>query len=214
MLLYTEVLNSPDLRSFTEQTTKGRACFIEGPMIQCNAKNRNGRIYPREMMEAVVERYVQEYVNQRRALGELNHPDRPFADPANAAIKIESLEWRGDLVVGKARVLNTTQGMQIQALLEADFNLGVSTRGLGQSHRSGSDEIMDKYILTAIDAVDLPSGQTCYVNQVNESVEWVEIDGVWQPKKREIVEPFNESVFLNAMDQMVETFKANRRAGR
>lgn len=173
------------IESLTEQTAAGKVVYLEGPFLQTNTENRNKRVYPKSVMEESVERYINDYVNERRAIGELNHPEYPFADPARAALKVESLEWRGDLVYGKARVLNNPFGAQILSLLEADFNLGVSSRGLGQADANG--RVARGYLLNAIDAVDRPSGQVCYVNQVLESVQWElnESSGMWYPVKLE-----------------------------
>jgi hypothetical protein len=173
------------IETLTENTAAGNVMYLEGPFIMTNALNRNKRMYTKGVMEESVERYINDYVNERRAIGELNHPEYPFADPAKAALKVESLEWRGDLVYGKARVLNNPYGDQIKSLLEADFNLGVSTRGLGSADAAG--RVAAGYLLNAIDAVDRPSGQVCYVNQVLESVQWElnESSGVWMPVKLE-----------------------------
>jgi len=173
------------LETLTENTSDGRVMYIEGPMIMTDAVNRNKRVYPRSVMEESVERYIADYVKERRAIGELNHPEYPFPDPARAALKVESLEWRGNLVYGKARILNNAYGEQIKSLLEADFNLGVSTRGLGEADANGY--VKRGYMMNAIDAVDRPSGQACYVNQVMESVQWElnESTNMWMPVRLE-----------------------------
>lgn len=187
------------LEMLTENTSAGRVVFLEGPFIQTNAVNRNKRVYPKAVMEPSVDAYIRDYVNERRAIGELNHPEYPFADPARAAIKVESLEWRGDLVYGKARVLNNPFGDQIKSLLEADFNLGVSTRGLGEVDANA--QVKRGYLMNAIDAVDRPSGQACYVNQVLESVQWElnESTGIWSPVN--LNESFEKAV--TEIDSMV-----------
>lgn len=173
------------IETLTENTQNGRVTFLEGPFLMTEKVNRNKRVYPKSVMEESVEKYLADYVKERRAIGELNHPDYPFADPAKAALKVESLEWRGDLVYGKARVLNNPFGEQIKSLLEADFNLGVSSRGLGSVDANG--HVKRGYMINAIDAVDRPSGQVCYVNQVLESVQWElnESTGVWTPVRLE-----------------------------
>lgn len=178
MLFLTEW--SSGVEVLTEQKESGKVLYLEGPMIMTERENRNGRIYSKGMTEKSVDKYIKEYVEQRRAIGELNHPNRPFADPACAAIKIESLHWQGNDVIGKARVLNNPFGQQIKSLIEADFNLGVSTRGLGEIKERSGKKFVENYLLNAIDAVDMPSGQTCYVNAITESTEWVQSPtGVW-----------------------------------
>lgn len=182
--------------------------YIEGPFLMAEAVNRNRRKYPKQLMERTVDTYVKEFINERRALGELNHPEYPFADPAKAALITESLSWQGNNVIGKARIINSPQGQQIKALMEAGFRMGVSSRGLGKLKQLREHTLVEKYTLNAIDGVDKPSGQTCYVDAVNESMitEWVEENGVWVLK-----EQFSEAKFMNGLDQMLETLKAQRK---
>lgn len=175
--------NASQIEVLTENTSSGRKLYLEGKFLMSNALNRNGRFYPKPVMEQAVDMYKREYIDESRAIGELNHPDRPFADPKHAAIFIESLTWQGDDVVGKARVLNNPDGDRIKSLLEAGFKFGVSSRGLGDVVKESQRDLVNKFLLTAIDTVDKPSGQVCYVNPVNESVEWVYENGVWHPSK-------------------------------
>lgn len=166
--------------------TGGKAMFIEGPFVMCNQVNRNGRNYDYEKVGIpAVDAYDREYIQDRRAIGELKHPDYPFPDIAEAALKTESLKWEGFNAIGRARILNTPKGQIIRALAEADFNLAVSTRGLGETKTVGGyDDVQPGFMLTAVDAVDRPSGQVCYVKAVSESVEWQhdETTGMWIPK--------------------------------
>ncbi|WPJ72046.1 prohead core protein protease [Salmonella phage CRW-SP2] len=164
----------------------GKAMFIEGPFVMCNAVNRNGRNYDLEKVGIpAVEAYDRDYIRDRRAIGELKHPEYPFPDIEQAAIKTESLIWQGNNAIGRARVLNTPKGQIIRALAEGDFNLAVSTRGLGETKdKSGVDDVLPGFMLTAVDVVDRPSGQVCYVKAVHESVDWQldESSGIWVPK--------------------------------
>jgi hypothetical protein len=180
MILLTEWMQG--IEFLTEDTKSGKTMYIEGPMIQTETKNRNNRIYPKAIMEKSVDKYIKEYVNERRALGEATHPDRPFANLKEAALIIESLSWHGNNVVGKARILNNPNGTILKSLAEANFNMGMSTRGLGEVSKRPSADLVNNYLLTAIDAVDMPSGQACYVNAMNESLEWVFENGIWVEK--------------------------------
>lgn len=197
------------LSEMLEWTKADGVLFLEGPMLMSEAMNRNGRIYPKPLMEQAVDKYIKEFVNERRALGELNHPkDRPFADPATAAIIVEKLEWQGNIVNGKVRVINSPMGQQIKALVEANFKMGMSSRGLGATRRVNEAQVLTKWVLNAIDAVDKPSGQVCYVDPVNEATlnEWTLEDGIWVEKKR-----FDESTFLNSLDRMLDVLKKSNR---
>ncbi len=197
---------SDALEVLNENTTKGKNVYIEGNFLMTNRVNRNGRNYPRGIMEESVQKYIDEYINQRRATGELNHPDYPFQDISKAAIKIESLSWHGDNVVGKARVMNSPPGQQIKELLDCDFNLGVSSRGLGEwRDERDTSKTITKFLLNAIDAVDMPSGQVCYVNALTESVsQWKEVNGLWL-KEQTIAQPqFNSDRFMEAMHELTK----------
>lgn len=167
-------------------STGGKAMYIEGPFVMCNAINRNGRNYDLQRVGIpAVEAYDKEYIQDRRAIGEVTHPDYPFPNLVEAALKTESLKWEGSNAIGRARILNTPKGQIIRALAEADFNLAVSTRGLGETKEVGNyDDVLPGFMLTAVDAVDRPSGQVCYVKAVSESVEWQldESSGIWMPK--------------------------------
>lgn len=191
------------------KTTEG-ITYIEGPFAMAEDVNRNQRKYPKGILEAAVDKYTKDYVNERRALGELNHPTRPFPDPSEAAIIVESLEWQGNYVMGKARVLNTPKGQIVKALWEAGFKGGVSTRGLGDTKKMGSINEVTKYFMNAIDVVDRPSGQVCYVNALTEGTEaeWVmdEATGIWSMKPAEVV--FNEQLFLESVDDYIKTLKS------
>lgn len=206
MIILTEW--SPGMETLTEQTESGKVLYLEGPMIMTEERNRNGRIYPKGLMEKSVEAYQRDYISERRSIGELNHPPRPFANPAEAAIMIESLTWHGNNVIGKARVLNNPFGQQIKSLVEANFKMGVSTRGLGNVRERTGSKIVESYMLNAIDAVDMPSGQNCYVNAVNESTEWIQESGIW-------VEKVNQDkalqLFQEKFGQLLEDIKKGRK---
>lgn len=195
-----------------ENTNKGKVLYIEGNFLMSNQKNRNGRLYPKSVMEKAVDAYNRDYINEKRAIGELNHPEYPFADPAKAAIFMDSpLTWHGDNVVGKARVLNNPDGDRIKSLLEAGFKFGVSSRGLGDVVKEAQYDLVKSFLLNAIDAVDKPSGQVCYVNPVNESVEWVHENGVWQPSKQLVehvrkTKPSDEEL-LEGFKQLILTIR-------
>lgn len=160
----------------------GRRVFLEGPMVMCNAKNRNERIYDKDTVGfPSVQRYNEEYIKDGRAIGEVEHPEYPFPKLKEAATIIhEPLKWVNNDAVGKALVLNNVHGAILKSLIEGGYRLGVSTRGLGDVDSRGN--VKPGYVITAVDTVDRPSGQTCYVDAIMESTEWVEQDGTWIPK--------------------------------
>lgn len=151
--------------------------YIEGCFAQSEKKNRNGRIYPKAIMESAINKYINEWVTPNRALGELSHPEnRPMVKPELASHRITSLRLEGNDVLGKALVLNTPQGQVLRGLLEGGTQLGVSTRGLGSiEERAGTTYVKDDYLITAIDAVGDPSGIDCFVNSIMESVNYTQL---------------------------------------
>ena len=178
------------LEVFTEATEAGgKDYFIEGVYMQSEAKNRNGRIYPKPVMEKAVNKYVTEQVKSGRAVGELNHPEGPTINLDKVSHKIESLDWKGNDVVGKARILETPMGKIVKGLLDGGVQLGVSTRGMGSlEERGGTMYVKDDFILSTVDIVQDPSAPTAFVNGVMEGVEWVWNNGMIQPQVIEKIE--------------------------
>lgn len=201
--------DSGKLETLTEQTATGKKLYIEGPFALAERYNRNRRKYSRHIMEKAVDQYQREYIDQRRGLGNLNHPDEPYPDPKTAALMTKSLYWQGDEVIGKALILDESdEGKMIKILLDADFNLGVSTRGMGdvKENRDGTSDILD-FILNAIDAVDMPSGQTCYVNPLMESVSWVQQNGIWVQEMVKDQPQVKLDRLLEGLDDLFKSFK-------
>lgn len=153
--------------------------FIEGIFMQAEMKNRNGRIYPLGVLESQVEKYVKEYVDAGRAIGELNHPDSPVVNPKEASHLITSLRKEGNNFIGKAKILPTPMGNVVRGLLEGGVKLGVSSRGMGsiREREDGINEVQDDYILSTVDIVHDPSAPDAFVNGIMEGVEWVYENG-------------------------------------
>jgi len=183
---YTE----QNLEVLTEQDEKGKKKYmIEGIFMQAEQKNRNGRIYPKDVMVKAVDKYDDEQVSKGRAVGELNHPEGPTVNLDKVSHKIESLKWKGNDVVGKATILETPMGQIVQGLLEGGVNLGVSTRGMG-SLKNGNDAmvVQEDFMLNAVDIVQDPSAPSAFVNGVMEGVEWVWNNGIIEAQTIEQME--------------------------
>lgn len=195
---------APNMETLTEDTGSGKVLYLEGPMIMTEKRNRNGRIYEKAMMERSVDDYINNYVNQSCAVGELNHPDYPFPNIKEAAVYIESLSWQGNNVIGKARVLNNIHGQQIKSLVEAGFRMGMSTRGLGNVVERTGQKYVTEYMLNAIDAVGTPSGQICYMKALRESTEWTQENGIWVEKQNQ---EKAQALFLEKFEQFVDSLK-------
>jgi len=182
--------NDNNLQVLTEAKDDGtKHFFIEGVFMQSEQQNRNGRVYPKKVMEGAVDKYVTEQVSTKRAVGELNHPDGPTVNLDKVSHLIESLDWDNNDVVGKARILNTPMGKIVEGLLEGGVQLGVSTRGMGSlEERNGTMYVKDDFILNTVDIVQDPSAPTAFVNGIMEGVEWVWNNGVIQPQVIEKME--------------------------
>ena len=172
--------NDQNIEVITEaRKDGGKDHFIEGIFMQSEAKNRNGRIYPRPIMEKAVDKYVTEQVSKNRAVGELNHPEGPTVNLDKVSHKITELNWKGNDVVGKAQILDTPMGNIVKGLLNGGVQLGVSTRGMGSlEQKNNAMYVKDDFVLNTVDIVQDPSAPTAFVNGIMEGVEWVWYNGV------------------------------------
>lgn len=160
--------------------------FIEGIFMQSEIKNRNGRMYPRALLEREVNRYTAEYIIKNKAYGELSHPDSPTIHLPNVSHLITELRFDGNDVYGKARILDTPNGKIVKTLIDEGASLGVSSRGMGTLKTSGHDtEIVedDFYLVTSADIVADPSAPGAFVRGIMEGKEWVWDNGVLTEKQ-------------------------------
>ena len=177
------------LEFITEEKNGKKNYAIEGIFMSAEQKNRNGRIYPRDVMESAVDKYRQDQVVPGRAVGELNHPEGPTVNLDKVSHKIESLDWSGNNVMGKATILNTPMGEVVKGLLDGGVKLGVSTRGMGSLQRTNDAMVVkDDFILNAVDIVQDPSAPGAFVNGIMEGVEWVWNNGIIEAKAIEEME--------------------------
>ena len=162
-----------------------KSMFIEGIFMQSEVKNRNGRIYPRSIMENAVNSYINDKVNNGIAYGELSHPSGPNINPDRVSHLIESLHWDGNNVIGKAKV-GGPLGESVLKLIEFGGIIGVSSRGLGslKQNKRGIMEVQQDFrIATAADIVLDPSAPDAYVKGIMEDTEWFFniTTGTWEP---------------------------------
>ena len=151
-----------------------KSYYLTGPFAEAVTTNRNGRMYPKRVLENAVNKF-KPLIEARRALGELNHPPSPQVNPREASHKIESLEWDNNIVVGRAKIMTEMpMGKIVKALMDENIQLGMSTRGLGSiASKNGVNEVQSDYIMNTIDIVSDPSGISCFVNGVMENAEWI-----------------------------------------
>jgi len=159
----------------TEKTEDGKnQHFIIGRFMTAEEKNKNGRLYKKDILENEVSRYLREVVNAKRAFGELNHPSGPTINLDRVSHIITELKWDGNFVNGKAKITSTPMGEIARGLLESGGQLGVSTRGMGSlKEQNGVMVVQSDFKLSTVDIVSDPSGPGCFVNGIMEGVEWL-----------------------------------------
>ena len=159
----------------------GKNYFIEGIFMQANKKNRNGRIYPTEVLQKEAKRYTEEFINKKRAFGELGHPDGPTVNLERVSHMIEELEEVDQNFMGRAKILDTPYGKIVKNLIDEGAQLGVSSRGMGslKAGRDGVSEVQgDFYLATAADIVADPSAPDAFVAGIMEGKEWIWDNGL------------------------------------
>ena len=208
MKLIAEYIES-DLNVITEKVNGKKSLVIEGVFMQADSKNRNGRVYPRPILEKAVEKYVKEQVNTGRAVGELNHPEGPTINLDKVSHKITDLRFEGSNVVGKASILKTPMCQIVEGLLEGGVKLGVSRRGMGSLvQKSGAMYVKDDFMLSTVDIVQDPSAPEAFVNGVMEGVDWVWNNGVLCAQRVEEIETeIKEAKNMRSADVEIKAFK-------
>ena len=189
----------------------GKNYFIEGIFMQANKKNRNGRIYPTEILQKEAKRYTEEFIKKKRAFGELGHPDGPTVNLERVSHMIEELEEVGQNFMGRAKVLDTPYGKIVKNLIDEGAQLGVSSRGMG-SLKSGKDGISevqgDFYLATAADIVADPSAPDAFVHGIMEGKEWVWDNGLLKETQiQEYKDKIEKSSRKDRENVLVEAFK-------
>ena len=172
----------------TEEKNGKKVLFIQGPFLQTEQQNRNGRVYRRDVMEREVKRYTEQYISKGRALGELGHPEGPTINLDRVSHKIISLEQKGNDFIGKAQILSTPMGKIAESLLKDGVTLGVSSRGIGSLRptKEGYSEVGEDFMLaTAADIVADPSAPDAFVQGIMEGKEWVWEGGILRERLAE-----------------------------
>ncbi len=158
----------------------GKDMKIKGVFMQAETKNRNGRVYPLDVLQKEVTRYSKELVENKRAFGELGHPEGPTVNLDRVSHLIEELYAEGNNIIGKAKILDTPNGKIVKELLNAGAKLGVSSRGMGTLEKRGQTNYVkdDFYLATAGDIVADPSAPKAFVEGIMEGKEWIWDNGI------------------------------------
>ena len=198
---------------FLTEATKsgGKNYFIEGIFMQANKKNRNGRIYPTEVLQKEARRYTTEFIKKKRAFGELGHPDGPTVNLERVSHMIEELEEVGQNFMGRAKILDTPYGKIVKNLIDEGAQLGVSSRGMGslKAGKNGISEVQgDFYLATAADIVADPSAPDAFVAGIMEGKEWVWDNGLLKETQiQEYKDKIEKSSRKDRENVLVEAFK-------
>lgn len=194
-----------------EKLGKGKQYFIEGIFLQSELVNGNGRMYKEAIMDKEVGRYMQKYVEQNRAYGELGHPDTPSINLDRVSHLIVGLRKEGTNWIGKAKILETPMGQIARGLLDGGANLGVSSRAMGslQVNKEGIQIVQDDFMLsTAADIVADPSAPDAFVRGIMEGKEWVYVDGKFVEKHIEETKRIIKATSSkNLNEQMLKEFR-------
>lgn len=211
MRLITEEIN--EISVVMEENGGNKDLFIEGIFMQCEKKNRNGRIYSLPVMEKAVVEYDMKFIQTGRAVGELNHPPTPTVNLDKVSHLITRMHFEGNNVMGKAKILSTPMGAIAKGLLEGGVKLGVSSRGMGSiQNRGGIAYVGDDFVLNTVDIVADPSAHEAFVNGIMEGAEWVLNSAGDNWVKKEQIEsmvkkvknkPFNEERLLSDLKSIL-----------
>ena len=198
---------------FLTETTKkgGKNYFIEGIFMQANTKNRNGRIYPREILQKEAKRYNTEFIQNKRAFGELWHPDGPTVNLERVSHMIEELQEVDQNFMGRAKILDTPYGKIVKNLIDEGARLGVSSRGMGslKPSKDGVQEVQDDfYLATAADIVADPSAPEAFVAGIMEGREWIWDNGLLKEAEIQLIkEKVEKSSRKNREQTLVSAFE-------
>ena len=147
--------------------------YITGPFLMAEQKNQNGRIYKLDEMVTEVNRYTDEMVKSRRAIGEMNHPQSTEVNPVNACHLVTELKQNGNYFMGKSQVLNTPMGLLLKSLITDGIKMGISSRALGNINETPQAKEVSNFHLICLDVVHQPSVQNAMLESVMESKEYM-----------------------------------------
>ena len=204
MKLISEFVDYAIQPVIVEENEKGeKDYFIEGVFMQADIKNRNGRVYPKEVMKKEVDRYVKEFVEKGRAFGELGHPDGPTINLDKVSHMITKLEEDGSNFMGRAKILSTPNGQIVRNLINDGAKLGVSSRGLGSLEQRGGAHYVkgDFQLATAADIVADPSAPEAFVEGIMEGVEWVYESGILKAQEVEKMQADLRTAKMNKLEE-------------
>ena len=209
MKLISEEISNAEM--LVEETNGKKNYKIKGVFLQSDIKNRNGRIYESDILTKEVKRYNEEFINKKRAFGELGHPDGPTVNLERVSHMITSLKGEGKNFIGEAKIMDTPYGKIVKGLIDEGAQLGVSSRGMGSLvQKNGGNYVgKDFYLATAADIVADPSAPDAFVEGIMENKEWVWDNGVIKAQDiEEYKEHIQEAKRLKLAEAKANVFKS------
>ena len=211
MKLISEEATDVEFLTEVNKNGKGKDYYIEGIFMQAETKNRNGRIYPKEVLMKETKRYTEDFINKKRAFGELGHPDGPTVNLERVSHMIEELHEMDQNFMGRAKILDTPYGKIVKNLIDEGARLGVSSRGMGslKPGKNGISEVQgDFYLATAADIVADPSAPDAFVAGIMEGKEWIWDNGLLKETQiQEYKDKIEKTSRKERETALVEAFK-------
>ena len=199
-----------EVEYITEENEGKKNHYIQGVFLQSEITNRNGRMYPKSVLDREVKNYNEKYIRTNRALGELGHPEGPTVNLDRVSHKITELKEDGNNFVGKAKLLDTPMGNIAKNLLGEGVKLGVSSRGMGTLKRENGASVVgeDFMLATAADIVSDPSAPDAFVEGIMEGKEWVWENGRLQEKDvAAIKQELDHATLINIQEKKISAFE-------
>ena len=199
-----------EVEYITEDNEGKKNHYIQGVFLQSEITNRNGRMYPKSVLDREVKNYNEKYIRTNRALGELGHPEGPTVNLDRVSHKITELKEDGNNFVGKAKLLDTPMGNIAKNLLGEGVKLGVSSRGMGTLKRENGASVVgeDFMLATAADIVSDPSAPDAFVEGIMEGKEWVWENGRLQEKDlASIKQELDHATLINIQEKKISAFE-------
>jgi len=160
---------TPFRPTIRESKTRPGVFEVEGVMQRAKAENQNGRVYSKDILVREAKKYMEEFVKNGNAFGELDHPESPVVSLKNASHVVKDLYWKGDDLMGKVELLNTPAGNIVKEIIQAGHTIGISSRGTGSVNQTneGHLEVQDDFDLVCWDFVSNPSTHGAFMNPVS-----------------------------------------------
>jgi hypothetical protein len=209
MKLVRQYISEEHINEVLEEKNGEKAYYIEGVFLQGNKKNRNGRMYPTNVLSEKVREYTEGYIVKKRSFGELGHPNTPSLNLERVSHIIVEIRQEGDNFRGRAKILNTPYGQIVRNFIDEGARLGVSSRGLGTvESKNGVMEVQSDFRLSTVDIVADPSAPDAFVDGIMESYEWYYENGILKAQEIDTIrKTIHEATSVELQEKKIEVFR-------